>query len=141
MQTLILASESMSAGCLTGADVASLVAACPRLKEFHLRSTVREGEDTAAALLQLPPSCSSLGIEGNAFGDDVAVVLQQHQQTLRRLHWGGSTKLTDVGVLALTELTALTRLVLLSCESAGPLLFELELPNPEDSDTEVRVHG
>jgi hypothetical protein len=97
--------------CLTNQDLESIISCCPALQSLHIPAALNADADVSA-LLQLPASCTALGVGGEAFADaDVSVLLQLTQ--LQDLTWAISPGLTRKGGLQLlVALKSLTRLQL-----------------------------
>jgi hypothetical protein len=91
-------------GCITTADLQSIVSACPALRHLDISGVLAEGVGLKP-LLQLPSTCASLTLSGSAVGDDAAGVVAQLTQ-LTFLGWSKSP-LTDEGLQLLTALQAL----------------------------------
>jgi hypothetical protein len=99
--------DSQRAGCITTAELSSLVDACPALTSLDLTRVLAADADVSA-LLKLPQQCQHLGVGGQAFGDKAAGVVAQLTQ-LKQLQWVRSG-LTDAGLARLTALHALDKL-------------------------------
>jgi hypothetical protein len=80
--------------CLDSAGLAAIVSACPGLQHLDIADAVQPSADVSA-LLQLPQSCTHLGVGGEAFGD-VAVPLIAQLTQLKVLSWS-PRKLTAAG--------------------------------------------
>lgn len=94
--------------CVSDDDLCSIARACPRQK-LELKGILQQGASLSALQL-LPPSLTSLAIEGQAFGDAAAAAVAQLTQ-LRSFEWDHAPDLSDVGFQHLTALACLTRLV------------------------------
>jgi hypothetical protein len=94
--------------CMTVADLRRVVDCCPSLRHLRLDDVVQPG-GVSAALAQLR-SCTSLHLEGVAFGDDAAGVVAGLPSLRFLALW--SPSLTDEGASRLAALTRLRRLQL-----------------------------
>jgi hypothetical protein len=99
--------------CVTGAELSSMVRACPELQQLVITGAVHPGD--MSGLLQLPPSCTEMCIGGPAMSDAEVPVVRQLTQLIV-LRWWDSPGLTDVGVEQLTALTQLSALEVRRCD-------------------------
>lgn len=130
---------------MSAADLKCITSACPGLHSLDITAALRN--DGVTALLELPRTCSSLVLGGEAMGDDAIPVLLQLTQ-LTSLAWEGSFYLTDSGLDQLTVLTGLQRLYLhdlngLTAEVAGKSDVKDCMQDPVEltakSDAQVRT--
>lgn len=112
LQELTVCASEMSAGpgFITAAELRNVISACPVISSLDITCVLQPGADVHA-LLQLPATCRSLAIGGEAFGESAAVVVAQLTQ-LTRLSWMESHDLSDAGLDRLTALQALEKLLL-----------------------------
>jgi hypothetical protein len=100
-------------GWLERSDLQRIFCSCPALQSLQIIGAVHDSYQSQGeiqdVLLQLPSSCTSLGIGGDACGDDWAGVVAQLTH-LEDLLWDDALDLTDEGVQKLTALTRLTKL-------------------------------
>jgi hypothetical protein len=132
-------------GCMTGAELSSLVRGCPKLQLVDITGAVHPGDMAMAGLLQLPPSCTELCIGGLALCDAEVPVLQQLNH-LRVLRIWYSPVLTDVGLEQLTALTCLSALEVGRCAALSEELgahpcFDSSFYLRDDGDEVREVHG
>jgi hypothetical protein len=103
------ANRERDEGCITTAELSSLVRACPGLECLSLTCAVAADADIST-LLKLPQQCQHLAVGGQAFGDKAAGVVAQMTQ-LKSLEWAHSPGLTYAGLAQLTALHALDGLL------------------------------
>jgi hypothetical protein len=97
--------------CMDVEDLSSVLSACKQLQSIDITSSLNpKAADHVSVLLQLPPSCKSLQVGGEAFTDAAAPFIAQLTQ-LKYLEWTWSPKLTDAGLEQLESLHLLRELL------------------------------
>jgi hypothetical protein len=136
---------SLPEGCMTGAELSSLVSSCPELQLLDITGAVHPGDMAMSGLLQLPSSCTQLCIGGLALCDAKVPVLQQLSY-LKVLRIWYSPVLTGVGLEQLTALTCLSALEVGRCsalseELGGHPCFDSSFYLRGDGGEVREVHG
>jgi hypothetical protein len=111
---LASALDDSTGDCITAADLHSIIKACPAIKWLDITCVLAADADVSV-LLQLPPTCCSLEVGGNAFGDEAAGVIAQLTQ-LTSLDWIKSPGLTGAGLETLTALQQLQDFEFWGCD-------------------------
>jgi hypothetical protein len=94
---------------ITGAELAGMLSACPRLHSLDIIGALESGG--ICSLLKLPQTCRELCVGGAAFGDNAVATVKELTQ-LPSLQWVSSPHLTDAGMYQLTALIGLQELLL-----------------------------
>lgn len=95
---------------ITTAELQGIFSACPALRSLGIVGVLAADVD-ASVLLELPSTCRSLAVGGQAFGDKAAGVIAQLTQ-LTYLRWENSPGLTTAGLQWMTTLWLLQTLCL-----------------------------
>lgn len=101
---------------MEGEELTRIFRCLPNLEELGVTCSIRPDchYTVLTTLLDLPRSCSSLDVGGDAFGNGAAAVVAQITE-LTNIRWSSSNTLTDAGLECLTALTNLQRLTVQSC--------------------------
>lgn len=105
-------------GCMGAQDLGTVLSTCPALESLDVGGALTS-PTAVAPLLQLPTSCASLTVGGQAFDDTAAAVVAQLTQ-LTSLAWAYAD-LTDAGLEQLTSLTRLSSLLVDCCDLSRQL--------------------
>jgi hypothetical protein len=124
------------AACFGPGDVERLVCCCPGLERLWMPGLVQAGVDVSP-LLRLT-ALTGLFVGGEVWCDDVAVSVLAGMTGLQELQLCDAPGFTDNGLLALSALTGLTKLGVLSCQlsTALPTFF-----NGRETTDEDEVEG
>jgi hypothetical protein len=120
--------------CFGPGDVERLVCCCPGLERLWMPGLVQAGVDVSA-LLRLT-ALTGLFVGGEVWDDNVAVSVLAGMSGLQELQLCDAPDFTDQGLLALVDLTRLTKLGVLSCALSEALPTFLDGRETTDEDEE-----
>jgi hypothetical protein len=130
------------AACFGPGDVERLVCCCPVLEHLWMPGLVQAGVDVSA-LLQLT-ALTGLFIGGAVWNNEVAVSVLAGMTRLQELQLCDAPGFTDEGLLALSALTCLTKLAVLSCKLSSTLptfLNGIQTADEHEDDDEDEEEG
>jgi hypothetical protein len=84
---------------MSAAELQGAISACPALCSLDVTATLEPGVAVHQQLLHLPSRCCSLGVGGEASGDDAAANTVMQLTQLAKLNWSESGELRDAQAL------------------------------------------